>query len=772
MALTFDQANATTTPDTSGIAGLSSQQTPPLTLEGLYQNVLGRASDPGGRSFWSPLFGETIDPNEIEMFVNRAQAEKSGAFYDPTKTFAPPSPLDKTKIPGLVESAYQNVLGRGADVSGKEFYSKQLETGQMTEDQLRQALAYGSRSLADQLAAQKALGQEIFGKEEDLRSKFSTDVTKTIQDVLGEQKDISELEKALGVEAGTYSSYLTPSRLEKAGSVEDIRQQIQPLNKVQEAARTAGIVKNLYGLPEDQVSPLVTGLAQGKSEDPLIKELYNALLEGKPTSDIQSKLIQDAAKKNPESQFFKDNPNARQIYTPIDKEISIDKGSGQYGTVNGLPLLNKKVADEDVLGNKVIRGLDKEFRENFKGAEKLGADIESDYAGRFARGVGVFGVNAGTDDINEFDRLEKQIEKYGGIKTISDGEGGVTEYVEVPTESGEARRVSLPDLFDTGGEFGYNGADRYKLYKDTKATLDELSTENKLDPRSFKSTKEQFESLNDKYKDLYTWQGRTQSLQLTPEQAKALGIEYDPNDSKTHAQIIYKAQGDKLVPVKVQKSFQFQDPNTSRGFIGDLLGSFMEILSVPPIAMALGMAGGLPSLLSGNLVTGMTYGAWSPQLAGAMSSSIFNPSAIGASLGPTFGITDLAQQKLLGTAVLNAGLSGLTTGAATGDLSKAGLAALAAGTGTGAQGLTAPLVGENLSRMIGSAASAKVLDKDIGEALKSQLLSTGLGGLLDSAGLDKAGSNVLAALMPAIITGEINPSDIIRLTQALDKQGK
>ena len=198
----------------------------------------------------------------------------------------------------------------------------------------------------------------------------------------------------------------------------------------------------------------------------------------------------------------------------------------------------------------------------------------------------------------------------------------------------------------------------------------------------------------------------------------------------------------------------------------------MEILSVPPIAMALGMAGGLPSLLSGNLVTGMTYGAWSPQLAGAMSSSIFNPSAIGASIGPTLGITDLAQQKLLGTAVLNAGLSGLTTGAATGDLSKAGLAALAAGTGTGAQGLTAPLVGENLSRMIGSAASAKVLDKDIGEALKSQLLSTGLGGLLDSAGLDKAGSNVLAALMPAIITGEINPSDIIRLTQALDKQGK
>ena len=49
--------------------------TQPLTIEQLYQNVLGRAPDPGGLINWQTAFGSEIDPTEIQQFVSAAQAE-------------------------------------------------------------------------------------------------------------------------------------------------------------------------------------------------------------------------------------------------------------------------------------------------------------------------------------------------------------------------------------------------------------------------------------------------------------------------------------------------------------------------------------------------------------------------------------------------------------------------------------------------------------------------------------------------------------------------
>lgn len=53
------------------------------TVEELYQNVLGRAPDPGGLSFWQNYMGSSIDPSEIAAFTAAAQAEKPGAAYNP-----------------------------------------------------------------------------------------------------------------------------------------------------------------------------------------------------------------------------------------------------------------------------------------------------------------------------------------------------------------------------------------------------------------------------------------------------------------------------------------------------------------------------------------------------------------------------------------------------------------------------------------------------------------------------------------------------------------
>ena len=738
-----------TTPAPTGIAALPAapayDPTKLTSLESLYQYALGRPADVSGKQYWGGIESGGITPEEYQRFLQVAEPERR------------------------VQQAFQSVLGRQADIPGLEYYTPLVQAGTLAPEKLQSTLAYGARSLADQLAAQKFLGQEVFGKPEDLRSKFTTEYGKTLEDVIGKAEEITGLEKLLGVKEGALTSAFAPTRYEQAGSIEDIRKKLEqsPVNKAQEAARTAAVFKNLYGLTDEQVKDYTSSLYSGKGIDSLAEQYYKESLTGNPSLETQQKLIQDAAKKNPESDFFKKNARALVEATPIGEMKRGEETSNTYGVdpLTNLPILHKEAFNK-ALGKEVILSGPEDFT-NFTKQQWIGADPHSRYGGMLAKGVGIFGVKADQEEVTDFDKIEKQLAKLGGVQRMQDPEGGIYEYVDIPTEGGEPRRVRIEDLFDTGGEFGYNGADRYRLYQDTKQKLGNIAAEAKVDPTKYGSTKELYDALNDRLKNTYVWQGRTDTLD--PAAAKALGIE-DTTDNRKHATILYRDAGDKLIPEKVIKTFDYQDPNTSRGFIGDTLGSIMEILSVPPIALALGMAGGLPSLLSGNLMTGLGYGAFSPEFASAMSSSIFNPASVGASLGPTLGITDPAAQKLLGTAVVNAGLSGLSTGAATGDLSQAGLAALAGGAGTATQGLTADLLGPTASRMAGSAVSGAIQGKDLTDVLLNQALSSGLGQLLSS---DKTGStNVLAALAPAILTGNISPTDIMRLSQALESERK
>jgi len=150
-----------------------------LTIEDLYQNVLGRDPDPVGLKHYTEKFGSTIDPNEITTFVNAAQAERPGAAYKtplltglpanypvygpsgpvqtpisnvPVVTPPPRPPLVVTPVPlnltsdegfqramirptykktqfasrqgpaPTLEQLYQNVLGRKGDEKGLAFY--------------------------------------------------------------------------------------------------------------------------------------------------------------------------------------------------------------------------------------------------------------------------------------------------------------------------------------------------------------------------------------------------------------------------------------------------------------------------------------------------------------------------------------------------------------------------------------------------------------------------------------------------------------------------
>ena len=49
----------------------------PATIEKLYSNVLGRASDTAGANYWTKKFGADISPAEVSEFINAAQPEKA-----------------------------------------------------------------------------------------------------------------------------------------------------------------------------------------------------------------------------------------------------------------------------------------------------------------------------------------------------------------------------------------------------------------------------------------------------------------------------------------------------------------------------------------------------------------------------------------------------------------------------------------------------------------------------------------------------------------------
>ena len=49
----------------------------PATIEKLYSNVLGRASDTAGADYWTKKFGADISPAEVSEFINAAQPEKA-----------------------------------------------------------------------------------------------------------------------------------------------------------------------------------------------------------------------------------------------------------------------------------------------------------------------------------------------------------------------------------------------------------------------------------------------------------------------------------------------------------------------------------------------------------------------------------------------------------------------------------------------------------------------------------------------------------------------
>ena len=161
-------------------------------------------------------------------------------------------------------------------------------------------------------------------------------------------------------------------------------------NKAQEANRLAGIAKSLYGMSDVEAAQLAKDVYQGKTTDNPLASHYRDLLtdSNKAISDILTERANAPdATTNP---YFQENPDALTIYKKIGSTIETSNAGagGQYGYVNGKPILKASEVDEvfNKMGTDYISG---------NAADRLDNDIGWDTGslnGLMTRGAGVYGI--------------------------------------------------------------------------------------------------------------------------------------------------------------------------------------------------------------------------------------------------------------------------------------------------------------------------------------------------------------------------------------------
>ena len=366
-------------------------------------------------------------------------------------------------------------------------------------------------------------------------------------------------------------------------------------------ATTESVVKDFLNPKEGATAP---------RKETMLKDIdylaAQAATGAQGAADKYKDALRELAVSDPNAAIFKKNPDLLNIYKPIEE---IKSGTvGQYGYAYGIPILSASVADELLGENKVI-GAERELQHGQGVAKELGADPNSKYAGKLATGAGIFGITGKSSDFKRYGDIDTRILAAGGVQSQVDPETGeITQgiYEDVETPDGIERRFTkLTDLFETAqekseGPAGSTAADEYQKYQANKKSLLSGAKSLGLNPDDYPDLQSLYEAINNnpKVKDVYLWQGRTAGWD--PSTASALGVQTTDINQRgvvNHAQILYRKEGDKLVPIldpttkkPIVTAFKFDDPNTSRGFIGDLLGNIGAILSIPPIAMAFAAA--------------------------------------------------------------------------------------------------------------------------------------------------------------------------------------
>jgi hypothetical protein len=92
----------------------------PSSVEDLYRDYAGRGSDPGGLTYWTERFGDTIDDTEAGIFQSAVAAARAQGTE--------PNDVTQAQANTLVENMYRNVLNRDVEQSGLNYWSDMIQS--------------------------------------------------------------------------------------------------------------------------------------------------------------------------------------------------------------------------------------------------------------------------------------------------------------------------------------------------------------------------------------------------------------------------------------------------------------------------------------------------------------------------------------------------------------------------------------------------------------------------------------------------------------------
>lgn len=598
-----------------------------------YQSVGITSPDAPGQQYWTEqLRSGAINPEDLQHAFLRAASGVTDPQY--ATNVAKAQELLSGTNRSAVEQAYQDVLGRAGDTEGMRYWTEQLQSGALTPRTLTSALAQAAvpvaSTLPDRLAIQSYLGEDVYAPEEFLKrtgglsyqdvvdyvSQNINDPTKIYQaaqqynvnpndiiaamqaksvpqaytlsqveqffqqgqegfadrynqildDTFGNDEEKARIEQILGLKAGDLEKLYDPSQFSRS-SIEKIEETLQTgrVNKIQDALITKAVAKDLLGYSDDEMKTMVSDLVQGREDDPILRDIFDSLKSGnRLTKDEFQSLMIKAGKENPDSEVFKRNPELGARYIPVEPTQGV---SGQYGYYNNAPVLNMSSLDRYLKDSNQSK-LD-------LGEGDLGWATNSRYMGEVRNGAAVFGVKANKEQLNLFDKIEKDIQKAGGVQ-VRDGVEGI--YVtSFDPETGQTYTGFQPinSLVSSDPE---SGRDPMREYQETRQQLEAAAQKLNIDPRQYSTTKELFNAVQDASKDLYLVVGRAQGW--NPEIAKASGITVTDGSrgGVNHAAVLYQRFGDKGIALQPPQSFGFDDPK-KKSFL-------QEIASIPFIAEA------------------------------------------------------------------------------------------------------------------------------------------------------------------------------------------
>jgi hypothetical protein len=496
---------------------------------------LQKLSEQNVKNLYSNILGREADTKGLQHYVD---------LFGPEISKQELEQFVYSAAPELASRAYKNVLGREGDPTGVEYYTGQLRSGALPYENLLQSVAYGAQG-TDLPQAREYL---TFGSGSFLENF---------------EKERQNIEKALGLQPGTLATQIDPTKLagKSQAEIDDLYQK-SGANRYQEAINVSNLAKTVYGLSNDDAKKLGLDLLKGTSKDENANKIYNDLLKFGYTPEVKKEVLKDAAIRSPNSQYFKDNPDLLTIYKPLEEKTG---STGQFGYINNAPILNANFADEKLGGKNLVNP-------EIGGDSKLGWTTNSKYTEAIRRGPAIYGVEfsnrADIEKAIDIEKLYRDGELYQDYETGKFLTYSGNEVVDVP-RSDDTRREYTP-------QFG-----------NTLAKLQDAAKQVGLDPTRYESAGDLFDALQDKTKNFYQVTGR--AIDWDPEVAKKLGITQTTSGrgGVNQASVIYQKVDDKLIPMPgLAKAFEFHDPNTSRGFIGDIAQDIARVPFVAELALA------------------------------------------------------------------------------------------------------------------------------------------------------------------------------------------